>query len=76
VSGAPYVNLRGDTALGSLYRAQFRGAIPKVRVRDGTVTVRYGRLSWFEWRTQIAGQLLEASAHWRDDRADIALSAG
>jgi hypothetical protein len=75
VSGAPYVMLRGDRNLGSLYRAQFRGAIPKVRVRDGTVTVRYGRLSWFEWRAQIAGQLLEASAHWRDDRADIALNA-
>jgi len=74
VSGAPYVTLRGDRGLASLYRAQFRGAIPKVRVRDGAVTVRYGRLSWFEWRTQIAGQLLEASAHWRDDRADIALS--
>jgi DNA-binding MarR family transcriptional regulator len=75
VSGAPYVTLRCDKGLASLYRAQFRGAIPKVRVRDGMVTVRYGRLSWFEWRTQIAGQLLEASAHWRDDRADIALSA-
>lgn len=74
VSGAPYVSLRGERNLGSLYRAQFKGAIPKVRVRDGTVTVRYGRLSWFEWRTQIAGQLLEASAHWRDDRADITLS--
>lgn len=74
VSGAPFVTLRSGRSLGSLYRAQFRGAIPKVRVRDGTVTVRYGRLSWFEWRAQIAGQLLEASAHWRDDRADIALN--
>jgi DNA-binding MarR family transcriptional regulator len=75
VSGAPYVTLRGDPGLGSLYRAQFKGAIPKVRVRDGMVTIRYGRLSWFEWRTQIGGQLLEASAHWRDDRADITLNA-
>jgi len=75
VSGAPHVTLRGDKGLASLYRAQFRGAIPKVRVRDGAVTVRYGRLAWFEWRTKIAGQLLEASAHWRDDRADITLSA-
>ncbi len=76
VSGAPFVTLRGEQGLASLYRAQFRGAIPKVRVRDGMVTIRYGRLSWFEWRTQIAGQLLEASAHWRDDRADITLNAG
>jgi DNA-binding MarR family transcriptional regulator len=75
VSGAPSVTLRADSSLGSLYRAQFRGAIPKVRVREGTVTVRYGRRSWFEWRAQIAGQLIEASAHWRDDRADIALNS-
>lgn len=74
VSGAPNVTLRGDRTMASLYRAKFRGATPKVRVRDGSVTVRYGRLSWFEWRAQIAGQLLEASAHWRDDRADIALN--
>ena len=75
VSGAPSVTLRADSNLGSLYRAQFRGAIPKVRVREGTVTVRYGKRSWFEWRAQIAGQLIEASAHWRDDRADIALNS-
>lgn len=75
VSGAPFVTLRADASLGSLYRAQFRGAIPKVRVREGTVTVRYGKRSWFEWRAQIAGQLIEASAHWRDDRADIALNS-
>ena len=74
VSGAPNVTLRGDRTMASLFRARFRGATPKVRVRDGTVTVRYGRLSWFEWRAQIAGQLLEASAHWRDDRAEIALN--
>ncbi len=75
VSGAPYVTLRGEPSMDVLYRARFKGAIPKVRVRDGAVTVRYGRLSWFEWRAQIAGQLLEASAHWRDDQADITLSA-
>ena len=75
VSGAPYVTLHGESSMDVLYRARFKGAIPKVRVRDGAVTVRYGRLSWFEWRAQIAGQLLEASAHWRDDQADIALNA-
>ncbi len=45
-----------------------------MRVRDGTVTVRYGRFSWFEWRGKIAGQMIDASAHWRDDRGDIALN--
>ncbi len=76
VSGAPSVTLRTASNFGSLYRASFRGAIPKVRVRDGAVTIRYGRLSWFEWRKQIAGQLLEASAHWRDDRAEVILNSG
>lgn len=74
ISGAPYLTLHGDRELASLYRGTFNGAIPRVRVRDGVVTVRYGRLSWFEWRTRIGGQVLEAAAHWRDDRADIALN--
>ena len=76
ISGAPYMTLHGDPALPDLYRARFSGAIPKVRVRDGTVTVRYGRLSWFEWRARIGSQIFEAMAHWRDDRGDIALNAG
>ena len=35
VSGAPSVTLRSDPNLATLYQASFRGAIPKVRVRDG-----------------------------------------
>ncbi len=74
ISGAPYLTIKGDRELDNLYRARFSGAIPKVRVRDGVVTVRYGRLSWFEWRTRIGSQIFEAMAHWRDDRGDISLS--
>ena len=75
ISGAPNLTLRGDRNIPELYRAKFSGPIPKVRVRDGTVTVRYGRFSWFEWRGKIAGQMIDASAHWRDDRGDLALNA-
>lgn len=74
ISGAPNLTVRGDPTLAELYRAKFSGPIPKVRVRDGTVTVRYGRFSWFEWRGRIAGQMIDAAAHWRDDRGDIALN--
>ena len=74
VSGAPNLTVRGDRNLAELYRAKFSGPIPKVRVRDGMVTVRYGRFSWFEWRGRIAGQMIDAAAHWRDDRGDIALN--
>jgi DNA-binding MarR family transcriptional regulator len=74
ISGAPNLTLRGDRSVAELYRAKFSGPIPKVRVRDGTVTVRYGRFSWFEWRGRIAGQMIDAAAHWRDDRGDIALN--
>jgi DNA-binding MarR family transcriptional regulator len=74
ISGAPNLTLRGDRTVAELYRAKFTGPIPKVRVRDGTVTVRYGRFSWFEWRGRIAGQMIDAAAHWRDDRGDIALN--
>ena len=74
ISGAPNLTIRSDRNIAELYRARFSGPIPKVRVRDGTVTVRYGRFSWFEWRGRIAGQMIDASAHWRDDRGDIALN--
>jgi DNA-binding MarR family transcriptional regulator len=74
LSGAPYLTISGDPELANLYRAKFSGAIPRVRVRDGVVTIRYGRLSWFEWRTRIGSQVFEAMAHWRDDRGDIVLN--
>jgi DNA-binding MarR family transcriptional regulator len=74
VSGAPYLTVTADPALPNLYRARFNGAIPKVRVRDGVVTVRYGRLSWFDWRARIGSQTFEAMAHWRDDRGEIVLN--
>jgi DNA-binding MarR family transcriptional regulator len=74
VSGAPKISVRGDPSLGELYRAQFRGPVPRVRVRDGAVTVSYVRASWFNWRTQLAGQAVDVSAHWRDDGGEIALN--
>jgi DNA-binding MarR family transcriptional regulator len=76
VTGAPTVRIRAAADLGSeLYRARFSGAIPKARVRDGTVTIRYARLAWFDWRVRVAGQRIDASTHWRRDAVELVLNA-
>jgi DNA-binding MarR family transcriptional regulator len=75
VSGAPNIVVRGEAALTELYKARFDGPVPRMRVRDGVVTVSYPRFGWFDWRAQIAEQNLEVSAHWRKDRGEIALNA-
>ena len=89
LSAVPNVTLVADTSLGDeLYRAAFEGPVPRVRVRDGQVTVRYGAISWFDWRLRLGyppvppvppGPLpkmtAEASIHWRRDRGEIRLNA-
>lgn len=75
LSGAPSVRLSGDPAIAELYRARFEGAVPRVRVRDGVVTVQYGRFSWLDWRARIGDMRLDASLHVRPDRGEIALNA-
>jgi hypothetical protein len=55
--------------LKELYRAKFAGPVPAMRVRGGVVTVAYPRFGWFDWRAQVAGQHIDASAHWRKDTA-------
>lgn len=75
LSGAPRITVRGDATLTELYRASFAGPVPRMRVRGGVVTVAYPHLGWFDWRAQIAGQNIDASAHWQKDRGEIALNA-
>ena len=74
LSGAPKIVVRGDPALTELYRARFAGPVPRMRVRGGVVTVAYPRFGWFDWRAQVAGQQIDASAHWRKDTGEIALN--
>ena len=74
LSSAPRINLRGDPTLKELYRAKFAGPVPRMRARGGVVTVSYPRLGWFDWRAQVAGQNIDASAHWRKDTGEIALN--
>jgi DNA-binding MarR family transcriptional regulator len=75
VSGVPSITIRGDASLAELYKARFDGPVPRMRVRDGVVTVAYPRFSWFDWRAQIGDQTMDVSAHWRKDRGEIALNS-
>ena len=74
VSGVPSITVRGDPTLADLYRAGFEGPVARVRVRDGTVTVTYPHVSWFDWRGRVAGQDVSASAHWRRDQGELVLN--
>jgi len=64
----------GAQGLRDLYRASFQGPIPRVRVRDGAVTVRYARFAWFDWRARIGDQMIDTSVHWRSDRGEFLLN--
>ena len=76
VTGAPKVVISADRSLGAeLYRGRFGGAVPSARVRGGVVTIRYPRFAWFDWRSRVAGEWLEASAHWRRDVTELVLNA-
>jgi DNA-binding MarR family transcriptional regulator len=74
VSGAPNIEVHGDATLAELYKARFEGPVPRMRVRDGVVTVGYSKFNWFDWRTQFADQTVDISAHWRKDNGEIALN--
>ncbi|MGD0409740.1 MAG: MarR family winged helix-turn-helix transcriptional regulator [Candidatus Limnocylindrales bacterium] len=75
LSGAPRMSVRSDATLTELYKAKFAGPVPRMRVRGGVVTVAYPRFGWFDWRAQVAGQTIFASAHWRKDAGEIVLNA-
>lgn len=64
--GAVGVVLRGDTEMDDLYRARFEGTVPDVKVKDGTVTMRYPRrLQILGWRTRSAEVMLNAAIPWQ-----------
>jgi DNA-binding MarR family transcriptional regulator len=76
VTGAPNVTISGSRDLGGeLYRARFKGAIPSARVRDGLITIRYPRFAWFDWRARVAGEFVNASAHWKRVTTEMQLNA-
>jgi DNA-binding MarR family transcriptional regulator len=69
-SGAHELLLRGATDIDDLYRAQFEGSVPQVRLRDGTVTMQY------KGSSLSAGPFF---ANWQlsrhERRSDVSLNA-
>jgi predicted transcriptional regulator len=65
-SWASRLVLRADAGIAELYRAQFKGPVPEVRVDGGTVTMRYPRrLRTLFGSNQEAEVALNAAVPWR-----------
>jgi DNA-binding MarR family transcriptional regulator len=62
-SGLSEVRLRAGGGATELYRAEFQGATPQVRLRDGRVLVQYRGMP-FDWRKRKAMIALNTSIPW------------
>lgn len=62
-SGLSEVRLRPGRTAGELYRAEFEGATPQVRLRDGRVIVQYRGMP-FDWRRRTASLGLNTTIPW------------
>jgi DNA-binding MarR family transcriptional regulator len=64
--GADRLTLRASSGMGDLYRGRFEGVLPKVDVKDGTVTFRYssGFGGLFERRSRPGEVTLNAAIPW------------
>ncbi|MGN6675225.1 MAG: MarR family transcriptional regulator [Thermomicrobiales bacterium] len=66
LSWASKLILRGDAGMAELYRAQFKGQTPEVRVAGGVVTMRYPRrLRTLFGSNQAAEVALNTAVPWR-----------
>jgi DNA-binding MarR family transcriptional regulator len=61
-SGANEFTLRGGP-LTELYRARFEGPVPRVTVRDGTVSIQHRGMP-FDWRKRTADVTLNSAIPW------------
>jgi len=68
--GAAHLSARGDHTQADLYRGSFEAPAPIVRVKSGTVTIQYPRLTWLTdpgslFRRPGSGQVtLNGSIPW------------
>jgi DNA-binding MarR family transcriptional regulator len=62
-SGLSEIRLKPGTSTTELYRAEFQGATPQVRLRDGRVIVQY-RGGHFDWRKRTATLALNTTVPW------------
>ncbi len=65
-SGAQQLRLRSLRSDADLYRAQFEGSMPQVRLRDGRVIVHYRGVP-FDWRKRTATMALSDALPWEID---------
>ena len=60
------LTLRADKGMDELYRAHFEGTIPDVKVKDGTVTIRYPRHKWLAIHEQRTAEVaLNVGIPWQ-----------
>ena len=65
-TGAIQLNVHVDCDMAELYRAHFEGTIPDVKVKQGTVTIRYSRHKWLAAREQrTADVALSVAVPWQ-----------
>ena len=65
-SGVSRLTLRADRPMTELYQAQFVGLPPEVKLKDGTVTIRYPRRLWALEKEQRAAKVtLNAAIPWQ-----------
>lgn len=58
--------LRGDARMEDLYRADFEGSLPNIKVEEGNVTIRYPQRMWLVDRGQrMADVRLNTVIPWR-----------
>lgn len=62
-AGLSELRLRSGAAAPDLYRAEFEGATPQVRLRDGRVIVQYRGVP-FDWRKRKARFVLNSAIPW------------
>ena len=62
-AGLSELRLRPGAVGSDLYRAQFQGTTPQVRLRDGRVIVQYRGVP-FDWRKRKAAFALNATVPW------------
>jgi DNA-binding MarR family transcriptional regulator len=62
-SGLSEVRLRPGAVPSELYRAEFQGTTPQVRLRDGRVIVQYRGIP-FDWRKRKASLSLNTTIPW------------
>ena len=62
-AGLSELRLRAGAPAADLYRAEFQGATPQVRLRDGRIIVQYRGIP-FDWRTRKATFALNSAIAW------------